>query len=193
MIVPAIHLNNREHDSHFGIFHELMAFKVREILLVSSAYDAFIMEEDGSLAMRIINEYQGLNLSSPPRITSVSTVEQAVGMFLNAETVVQNEDILNESIYSSSTGYISNYQPYKYFNSEGEGLVLAGTIGQILALFPLAKLLRELPKGTIRSQWRLLGLFIGLFITGYICYGITCSNTYSILEGFRSCDSLWRG
>lgn len=68
------------HDLHFGIFHELMAFKVRDILVVSSAYDAYIMEEDGSLAMRIINEYRGLNLSSPPRITRVSTVEQALGL-----------------------------------------------------------------------------------------------------------------
>lgn len=31
-----------EHDSHFGVFHELMAFKVREILLVSNAYDAYM-------------------------------------------------------------------------------------------------------------------------------------------------------
>ena len=57
-----------------------MAFKVREVLLVSSVYDAYIMEEDGSLAIKIINEYRGLNLSRPPRITSVSTVEQALGL-----------------------------------------------------------------------------------------------------------------
>lgn len=69
-----------EHDPHFGVFHELMAFRVREILLVSSSYDAYIMEEDGSLAMRIIKEYHGLNLTRPPRITSVSTVEQALGL-----------------------------------------------------------------------------------------------------------------
>lgn len=80
MIAPSTHEQTREYDSHFGVFHELMAFKVREILLVSSAYDAYIMEEDGSLAMRIINEYHGLNLSSPPRIRWVSTVEQAVGL-----------------------------------------------------------------------------------------------------------------
>ena len=67
-------------DPHFGVFYELMSFKVREILLVSSAYDAYIMEEDGSLAMRIINEYRGLNLSRPPRITRVSTVEQALAL-----------------------------------------------------------------------------------------------------------------
>ncbi len=65
-------------DPHFKIFHELMQFKVQEILLVSSLYDAFIMEEDGSLATRLINEYHGLNLSKAPRITRVSTVEEAL-------------------------------------------------------------------------------------------------------------------
>lgn len=67
-------------DPHFGVFYDLMSFKVREILLVSSPYDAYIMEEDGSLAQKIINEYHGHNLSRPPRITSVATVEQARGL-----------------------------------------------------------------------------------------------------------------
>ncbi len=66
-----------EFDPHFKVFHELMAFKVREILLVSSPYDAYILEEDGSMASRIINEYHGLNLSQPPRITWVATADQA--------------------------------------------------------------------------------------------------------------------
>ncbi|MCF8056639.1 MAG: phosphoenolpyruvate synthase/pyruvate phosphate dikinase [Desulfocapsa sp.] len=65
-------------DPHFKIFHELMPFKVREILLVSSPYDAFIMEEDGSLATRIVSEYQGLNLSGAPRITLVSSGQEAL-------------------------------------------------------------------------------------------------------------------
>lgn len=67
-------------DPHFKIFHELMQFKVQEILLVSSLYDAFIMEEDGSLATRLINEYHGLNLSKAPRITRVSTAEEALAI-----------------------------------------------------------------------------------------------------------------
>ncbi len=67
-------------DPHFKIFHELMRYKVREILLVSSPYDAYIMEEDGSLASRIINEYFGLNLSQPPRITRVATGEEALAL-----------------------------------------------------------------------------------------------------------------
>ncbi len=64
-------------DSSFKIFHELMAKKVRKILLVSSLYDACIMEEDGRLSERIIHEYRGLNLSQPPRISWVSSAEEA--------------------------------------------------------------------------------------------------------------------
>ncbi len=60
-------------DTHFKVFHELMSIKVLEILLVASPYDAYILEEDGSLASKIINEYSGLNLSRPPRITRVSS------------------------------------------------------------------------------------------------------------------------
>ncbi len=56
-------------DIRFDVFHELMAYKVLEILLVASPYDAFVMEENGSLASKITNEYRGLNLSRPPRIT----------------------------------------------------------------------------------------------------------------------------
>ena len=70
-------------EPHFKIFHELMAFRVQEILLVSCPYDAYILEEDGSMASRIINEYRGLNLSRPPRITRVADAEQA--MLLLAE------------------------------------------------------------------------------------------------------------
>jgi hypothetical protein len=67
-----------EFYSHLKVFHELMLNKVREILFVSSPYDAFIMEEDGSPASRIINEYSGLNLSLPPRITRTSSAKEAL-------------------------------------------------------------------------------------------------------------------
>ncbi len=68
----------REFYSDFKTYHELMPHKVREILLVSSPYDAYILEEDGSLASRIIHEYSGLNLSQPPRVTRTSSAEEAV-------------------------------------------------------------------------------------------------------------------
>lgn len=71
-------MNIADHDPHFKIFHELMQFRVQEILLVSSPYDAYILEEDGSMASRIVNEYHGLNLSRPPRITRTANAEQAL-------------------------------------------------------------------------------------------------------------------
>lgn len=69
-----------EFYSHLKVFYELMSIKVREILFVSSPYDAFIMEEDGSPASRIINEYSGLNLSLPPRVTRSSSAREALSL-----------------------------------------------------------------------------------------------------------------
>ncbi len=74
---------SRESDtdaSPMKIFHALMKHKVQEILLISSPYDAFIMEQDGRLAGRIIHEYRGLNLSRPPRLTWVSTAGEALAL-----------------------------------------------------------------------------------------------------------------
>jgi len=65
-------------DPRFKVFHELMAKKIRDILLVSTPYDAWIMEEDCRLSERIIHEYRGLNLSNPPRFTWVSKAEEAL-------------------------------------------------------------------------------------------------------------------
>lgn len=77
--MPSAKRNNIDKfDLSFKVFHELMAKRVGEILLVSSPYDAFIMEEDGRLAERIIHEYRGLNLTRPPRLTWASTAREAL-------------------------------------------------------------------------------------------------------------------
>ena len=67
-------------DPRFKVFHELMARKIRDILLVSTPYDAWILEEDCRLSERIIHEYRGLNLSNPPRFTWVSRAQEALTM-----------------------------------------------------------------------------------------------------------------
>ncbi|MGD9187972.1 MAG: hypothetical protein PVI89_07160, partial [Desulfobacteraceae bacterium] len=77
-IHPKLGYMASEFDTHFKVFHELMASKVLEILLVASPYDAYILEEDGSLASKIINEYNGLNLSRPPRLTRVEGARAAL-------------------------------------------------------------------------------------------------------------------
>lgn len=59
-------------------FRDMMSSRVHEILLISSLYDAFKLEEDGRLAEMIFTEYQDMNLSNAPRITRVSTAEHAL-------------------------------------------------------------------------------------------------------------------
>ncbi len=58
------------------IYHDLMPFKVQEILMVSTLYDAFSIESEGRFFDDVLGEYQHLNLSSIPRITAVSTISQ---------------------------------------------------------------------------------------------------------------------
>ncbi len=55
-----------------------MEFRVREILLVATLYDAFILEQEDKLTEKIFGEYYQLNLSTAPRITSVSFSEEAL-------------------------------------------------------------------------------------------------------------------
>ncbi len=61
-----------------GRFDTLMRFRVREVLLVSSPYDYFTLEEDGRINETILLEYKQLNLSYAPRITHVTTAEEAL-------------------------------------------------------------------------------------------------------------------
>ncbi len=64
--------------TRFHALNHLMPHRIREVLLVSSLYDAFILEEDGYLAERIFTEFKDLNLTSSPRVTHVSTGEAAI-------------------------------------------------------------------------------------------------------------------
>jgi len=64
-------------------FHNLMPNKVKNILFVSSFYDAFIFEQDGRLSEKIYGEYRQLNLSTSPRIDTVSTGTEALDALQN--------------------------------------------------------------------------------------------------------------
>ena len=70
--------NLQKLEENFKIYHELMRHKIHDVLLVFTPYDAFIIEEDGSLASRVVNEYHGLNLSHPPRMKRVATGREAL-------------------------------------------------------------------------------------------------------------------
>jgi len=59
-------------------FDRLMQQRIYHVLLVASTYDSFMLEEDGRVEEQIFMEYVSLNLSSPPRVTRVSTYDEAM-------------------------------------------------------------------------------------------------------------------
>ena len=67
----------KKHKSDNEIYHDLAQYHVREILLITSLYDAFILEEEEKLNEKIFGEYYGLDLSNVPRITSASDEKEA--------------------------------------------------------------------------------------------------------------------
>ncbi|MEN8224594.1 MAG: PEP/pyruvate-binding domain-containing protein [Bacteroidota bacterium] len=69
-------LNKSNYDR--DIYHDLMPFKVREILLVATLYDAYSIEKEGRFSEHVLGEYHQLNLTSLPRITGVSNAEEAM-------------------------------------------------------------------------------------------------------------------
>src|SRR5258708_1520623 len=59
-------------------FHDLMRYRIMDILLVASPYDAFVLEEAGQIGERVVGEFRNLDLHYGPGITTVSTGNEAL-------------------------------------------------------------------------------------------------------------------
>jgi len=70
---------NQANKFHFHEppFEDLMETRIMNVLLISSAYDAFLLEEDGRIDAQIFNEYMSLNLRYPPHFIQVTSAEKA--------------------------------------------------------------------------------------------------------------------
>ncbi|MHC4779672.1 MAG: PEP/pyruvate-binding domain-containing protein, partial [Planctomycetota bacterium] len=68
------HVSTQKFEMKLDAFKGLMEFRVLEILVVASTYDAFVLEEDGQLSELIFEEYRNLdlNLRYAPRLTHCS-------------------------------------------------------------------------------------------------------------------------
>jgi hypothetical protein len=66
------------YERNVNNYHLLMSRRVKDILLISNLYDACIINEDCRLSERIVREYQGLNLSRPPRVSWAASAEEAL-------------------------------------------------------------------------------------------------------------------
>jgi CheY-like chemotaxis protein len=75
---PALDEFKLDYKPKYQIFHELMAKRINKVLLVSSYYDSFILEEDGRLSDQVFEEFHNLNLRTLPVITRVANANEAL-------------------------------------------------------------------------------------------------------------------
>jgi CheY-like chemotaxis protein len=64
---------HRLHD-----YQDLMRHRIMDILLVSTPYDTFILDEAGELSERLLGEFRNLDLHYAPGITGVTSGEEAL-------------------------------------------------------------------------------------------------------------------
>ncbi len=69
-------LLNRKFVFNDTSFTSLMKKRIYHVLLISSVYDAFILEEDGRIDEQIFNEYVSLNLRYPPSFILTSNPKE---------------------------------------------------------------------------------------------------------------------
>lgn len=70
-------INLKNYDFSDTSFINLMKKRIYHVLLISSAYDAFILEGDGRIDEQIFNEYVSLNLRYPPQFIITDSEEEA--------------------------------------------------------------------------------------------------------------------
>jgi len=74
-----------DYKPKYQFFHDLMTKRINKVLLVSSYYDNFILEEDGRLSDQIFEEFHNLNLRTLPSITRVASAKEALQLVKDKE------------------------------------------------------------------------------------------------------------
>ena len=67
-----------EYRPKYQNYRYLMQNRINEVLLVSSIYDSFIIEEDARLSDQIFEEFHNLNLRTLPHIFRATSVDSAL-------------------------------------------------------------------------------------------------------------------
>ncbi len=69
---------NKDYYFNETSFINLMKHRIYQVLLISSVYDAFMLEEDGRIDEQIFHEYTSLNLRYPPQFNKARNQEEAL-------------------------------------------------------------------------------------------------------------------
>ncbi len=143
------------------IYHDLMPFKVREILLISSLYDAYSIEREGRFSEHMLGQFGQLNLTSIPRITGVSSAQQALNLLkkrhfdqiiymvgVDKKTPVSSSRLIKEQYpYIPIFMLLNNNSDVSYFKTEQTNLPFIDRIfawnGDANIFFSMIKLLED--------------------------------------------------
>lgn len=95
-------------DTSFSL---LMQKRIHKVLLVSSSYDSFMLEEDGRIDEQIFNEYVSLNLRYPPIFVMANSSEEAYEILKtdNIDLVISMLRIGDTDTFTFSTQVKSLY------------------------------------------------------------------------------------
>lgn len=102
-------------------FQNLMRHRISDVLLVSSLYDLYLIEEDGRLYELIRREYQGLRLSHSPEITRVSKANDALELLQNENRF----DLVIITLHTEDMHPVKFAQKLKELNIESPVILLA--------------------------------------------------------------------
>ncbi|MBN1651753.1 MAG: phosphoenolpyruvate synthase [Bacteroidales bacterium] len=92
-------------------FSNLMKKRIYHVLLLSSAYDAFILEDDGRIDEQIFNEYVSLNLRYPPQFILVTDEDEAFKVMdeQNIDLVITMLSAEKESTFDFATNFKNEF------------------------------------------------------------------------------------
>ncbi|RLD38709.1 MAG: phosphoenolpyruvate synthase [Bacteroidetes bacterium] len=92
-------------------FSNLMKKRIYHVLLLSSAYDAFILEDDGRIDEQIFNEYVSLNLRYPPQFILVTDEDEAFKIMeeQNIDLVITMLSAEKESTFDFAANFKKEY------------------------------------------------------------------------------------
>ncbi|KPK84276.1 MAG: phosphoenolpyruvate synthase [Bacteroides sp. SM23_62_1] len=85
-------------DFNTTAFNMVMQKRIRQVLLICSHYDAFMLEEDGRIDEQIFNEYVSLNLRYPPVFIQANSSREAFSILENQKIDLVIEMINIEDI-----------------------------------------------------------------------------------------------
>ncbi len=207
-------LNKNNYDR--DVYHDLQPFKVKEILLVANLYDAYTIEKEGRFSEYVLGEYHQLSLTSVPRITGVSSAEEAL-IQLNAKhfdlvifmvgvdktlPVSISAQIRKDFSYIPIFALLNNNSDVAYFTSVAETYKTIDRVfvwnGESKVFFAMIKLLED--KINIENDTR-VGLVRVLLLvedspqyySRYLplLYGIVMDQTRRIIDDV-STDELYK-